>query len=61
MPCVLDTQENTEISKYLGIGLACLTEDFILDINCVEFLALMGYLKQHYLLHGHGIHLLFDR
>jgi hypothetical protein len=45
MPCVLDPQEYTEISKYLGVGLTCWSEDFILVINCVEYLGLMGYPK----------------
>jgi hypothetical protein len=57
MPCVLDPQEYTKTSKYLGVGWS---EDFILIINCVEYLGLMGYPKQYYLLHLHGLHLLID-
>lgn len=60
MPCVLDPQEYTKTSKYLGVGLTCWSEDFILVINCVEYLGLMSYPKQHYLLHLYGLHLLID-
>ena len=48
MLCVLDPQEYTKTSKYLGFGLTCWSEDFILVINCVEYLVWEAVHILHY-------------